>query len=305
MVIVGGPQSGKSTLLRSLIASLALTHTPREVQFFCLDFGGGTLRSAGRPAARVRGGRPARRRGGAPDGRRGHRAAGRAGGAVRRAGHRLDRRATGAAGPTGEFADDPFGDVFLVVDGWGTLRQEYEELEQTITTLAGRGLGFGIHVVLTATRWAEIRINLRDLLGTKLELRLGDPSESEIDRRAAANVPEKHARPRPDPGQAALPRRAPAHRRSTGDRRPGRRHGRPGRSRCAAGWPYQPAPKVRLLPRTLAGGRAAAARRPAGAGHPDRAQRDAAGAGPPGLRRRAAPDASSATPSAARPTCCG
>ncbi|MEK8108401.1 FtsK/SpoIIIE domain-containing protein [Micromonospora sp. M12] len=91
----------------------------------------------------------------------------------------------------GEFPDDPFGDVFLVVDGWNTLRQEYEELEQTITTIANRGLGFGVHVVLTAVRWAEIRINMRDLLGTKLELRLGDASESEIDRRAAANVPEK------------------------------------------------------------------------------------------------------------------
>ncbi len=64
----------------------------------------------------------------------------------------------------GEFADDPFGDVFLVVDGWGTLRQDYEELETAITTLAGRGLGFGVHVVLTAARWAEIRINMRDLL---------------------------------------------------------------------------------------------------------------------------------------------
>ena len=44
VVIVGRPQSGKSTLLRSLLCSLALTHTPREVQFFCLDFGGGALR---------------------------------------------------------------------------------------------------------------------------------------------------------------------------------------------------------------------------------------------------------------------
>ena len=44
VVIVGGPRSGKSTMLRSLLCSLALTHSPREVQFFCLDFGGGTLR---------------------------------------------------------------------------------------------------------------------------------------------------------------------------------------------------------------------------------------------------------------------
>ena len=30
-------------MLRALIGSLALTHTPAEVQFYCLDFGGGAL----------------------------------------------------------------------------------------------------------------------------------------------------------------------------------------------------------------------------------------------------------------------
>ncbi len=45
VVIVGGPRSGKSTLLRTMICSLALTHSPREVQFFCVDFGGGALRA--------------------------------------------------------------------------------------------------------------------------------------------------------------------------------------------------------------------------------------------------------------------
>jgi DNA segregation ATPase FtsK/SpoIIIE, S-DNA-T family len=44
-------------------------------------------------------------------------------------------------------------------------------------------------VVVTATRWAEIRANLKDLLGTRLELRLGDPMDSEIDRKLAALVP--------------------------------------------------------------------------------------------------------------------
>src|SRR5205814_4396360 len=43
LVVVGGPQSGKSNLLRTLISSVALTHTPREAQFYGLDFGGGAL----------------------------------------------------------------------------------------------------------------------------------------------------------------------------------------------------------------------------------------------------------------------
>src|SRR5690606_18321090 len=41
--VAGNPQSGKSTLLRTLITSLAVMHTPQEVQFYCLDFGGGAL----------------------------------------------------------------------------------------------------------------------------------------------------------------------------------------------------------------------------------------------------------------------
>ena len=43
VAVVGGPRSGKSTLLRSIVASMALTTTPLESQFFVLDFGGGTF----------------------------------------------------------------------------------------------------------------------------------------------------------------------------------------------------------------------------------------------------------------------
>ncbi|HEX5594628.1 MAG TPA: type VII secretion protein EccCa [Micromonosporaceae bacterium] len=249
VVIVGAPQSGKSSMLRSLLASLALTHTPREVQFFCLDFGGGALRALdGLPhLSGVAGRRDVE--------------------AVRRTVAELmallDQREARFAElgidsiaayrrrrAAGEFPDDPFGDVFLVIDGWATLRQEYEELEQTITNVAARGLGFGVHVVITAARWAEIRINMRDLLGTRIELRLGDPSESEIDRRAAINVPEK------SPGRgltkdklhflAAVSRLDAQHgvddlAEATADLV----------QRVRAAWPGPAAPKVRLLPRHL------------------------------------------------------
>jgi S-DNA-T family DNA segregation ATPase FtsK/SpoIIIE len=46
-----------------------------------------------------------------------------------------------------------------------------------------------VHVVLSASRWAEIRPSLRDQIGTRIELRLGDPADSEIDRKRAQQVP--------------------------------------------------------------------------------------------------------------------
>ncbi|MGC4804363.1 type VII secretion protein EccCa [Micromonospora sp. DT233] len=249
VVIVGAPLSGKSTMLRSMLASLALSHTPREVQFFCLDFGGGALRSLIRlphmaGVARRRDTEAVRRTVAEVVSIIDEREA-------RFAQHGIDsvasyRRRRAA----GEFADDPFGDVFLVVDGWHILRQEYEELEQTITNLAGQGLGFGVHVVLTAARWAEIRINMRDLLGTKLELRLGDPTESEIDRRAAVNVPPKA------PGRGLTPNKL--HFLAAVSRIDGSNAiddlaeaSTALAEQVAAAWPSAPAPKVRLLPRKL------------------------------------------------------
>jgi S-DNA-T family DNA segregation ATPase FtsK/SpoIIIE len=249
VVIVGGPQSGKSTLLRSMLCSLALTHTSWEVQFFCLDFGGGALRTLeGLPhLSGVAGRRDAE--------------------AVRRTVAEvttlLDERETRFANlgidsiatyrrrrASREIDDDPFGDVFLVIDGWATVRQEYEELEQTITNVAARGLGYGVHVVFTAARWAEIRIGMRDSIGTKLELRLGDPAESDVDRKSAINVPERSpgrgltrdklhflaAVSRVD-GQTTAEGLAEATAALVG--------------RVSAAWPYQTAPKVRLLPRSL------------------------------------------------------
>ena len=189
VAVVGRPASGKSTLLRTIVTGLALTHTPRESQFYCLDFGGGTLTAAARPAARRRDRHPRR----SPTSSRRivaevARLVDRAGAVLPRQRHRLDRdlpRRRRAGGS----ADDGYGDVFLVVDGWGTIRADFDELEGELQVLAQRGLTFGVHLVTSATRWTDFRTGVRDVLGTRLELRLGDPMDSEIDRKLAANVP--------------------------------------------------------------------------------------------------------------------
>ena len=110
--------------------------------------------------------------------------------------HNIDSMASyRRAKRAGAFADlDPYGDVFLVVDGWYTVKQDFEELEGRFMEIAARGLGFGIHLVIAANRWAEMRPWLRDVLGTKLELRLGDPIDSEVNSKVAATVPARPGR---------------------------------------------------------------------------------------------------------------
>jgi S-DNA-T family DNA segregation ATPase FtsK/SpoIIIE len=97
-------------------------------------------------------------------------------------------RANGSA--DNDPADDPYGDVFLVVDGWLTLRKDFDDLEEVIIGIATRGLNYGVHLLVTSARWFDMRSQIRDLFGSRIELRLGDPIDTGIDRVGALRVPE-------------------------------------------------------------------------------------------------------------------
>ncbi len=246
LVAVGAPQSGKSSLLRTLVMSLALAHSPDEVQFYGLDFGGGALSSL-RELPHF-GGIASRR-----DVNEVRRTIAELEGLLHQReqsfvelgidGMATFRRIRAA----GQLPGDRFGDVFLVIDGWATIRSEFEDLEERITILAMRGLSYGIHLLLTAARWPEVRGSLRDAIASRLELRLGDPSDSAIDRRSAANVPQSA------PGRGITPDRyqflaaLPRMDQSNGlDDLPEALTVLI--KQISAAWPGKAAPKVRLLP---------------------------------------------------------
>ena len=185
--MVGGPRSGKSTLLRTILTSASLVTTPAESQFFVLDFGGGAFAPMSTfPHVAGVGTRSE------PDVVR--RIVAEVTGIVDRResyfrAQGIDSIETYRARRRQGRADDGYGDVFLVVDGWSTLRADFDDLELEIQQLAGRGLTFGLHVVAGAARWSDFRAAMRDVFGTRLELRLGDHIDSEIDRKMAALVP--------------------------------------------------------------------------------------------------------------------
>jgi DNA segregation ATPase FtsK/SpoIIIE, S-DNA-T family len=247
VAVVGGPQTGKSTLLRTMICSMSLTHTPEEVQFFCLDFGGGTL-SQLRDLPHV-------------SGVAGRLEADRCSRLVAEVFTVLEERERlfvdqaidsmdtfrrrRRAGE--QLEDRPFGDLFLVVDGWMVVRQEFEVLEEIINAIAARGLGYGIHVIITGNRWMDIRPATKDMLGSRFELKLGDPFDSELDRKSAANVPEA----RPGRGLTrdklhflgGLPRiDGSSNREDLADGTAGLV------AAVGSAWRGEPAPRVRLLP---------------------------------------------------------
>ncbi|WP_131759861.1 type VII secretion protein EccCb [Actinomadura fibrosa] len=258
VAIVGAPGSGKTTLLRTLVASLALSHTPRQVQFYGLDLTGWMLR----PLARLPhvGGVAAGRR----DGQLLRRTVAELTALLERreavfGEHGIDSMAAyRRLRAAGEVPDDGYGDVFLVVTDWRTLRDEFEELAVSVTDIAARGLGHGLHLIATADRWMDFRPNVRDLLGTRLELRLGDPMDSEVDRKQARWVPED----RPGRGitreghhfLAALPRLdPPPNRAPDGEWDEAADEGTAAAlaAAVAAEWNGPAAPEVRVLPTLL------------------------------------------------------
>ncbi|WP_431986077.1 type VII secretion protein EccCa [Streptomyces griseoflavus] len=247
--VIGGPQSGKTTLLRTLVLSLAVTHTPRDVAVYGLDLvGGGLSALAALPHVGGIAGRADRER------------AARTVAEVRAMlaeredlfrEHGIDSvdqlrrlRAEGRLPRLGST------DVVLVVDGFGALRDDFADLDEPVADLLKRGGGYGIHVVAGMLRWNDVRIATQSLFGTRVELRLNDPADSSVDRKLSQTLaPDAPGRVLTDGklfAQAALPRLDGSA--TTGDLGPALDEAA---RTVRATWHGEPAAPVRVLPARL------------------------------------------------------
>lgn len=190
LALVGSPRSGKSILLSTIVASLIVTHSPRDVQIYAIDLGGRTLDQfaeaphVGTVCTNSQ-----------KDGEK-----------IRRLIYQMrkiiedranlfgDQQIDGIAAYRarrleGRLSEQLFGDVFLIIDNFAQLRRDFDQLDAEIIDIVSNGLNYGVHVILATNRWSELPPKLLQNIGTRLELHLHDPIESEFGKAVAAALP--------------------------------------------------------------------------------------------------------------------
>ena len=186
LAICGGPQSGKTTAVRSLVLSCATTHTTADIAFYILDLGGADLAElSSLPHVAGVVGKQNKE-------------------TVDRVFAEVTQLIDDATTSGGIGSPTPTRETFLIIDGFHIIRADFEEHLDTVARIASDGLGAGVHLIITTHRWSELRPAIRDLIGGRIELHLADPLDSLIDRKAQERVPALPGRGLTPDGESML-----------------------------------------------------------------------------------------------------
>ncbi|MEO7982245.1 MAG: FtsK/SpoIIIE domain-containing protein, partial [Sporichthyaceae bacterium] len=197
-LVAGTTGSGKSELLQTLVAGLAVANRPDEMSFVLVDYKGG---AAFKDCARL------------PhtvgtvtdlDGHLTERALLSLGAELRRRETLL--RAAGCKDLDDYLAQAPAGAppmprLVLVVDEFATLAEELPDFVGGLVGIAQRGRSLGVHLVLATQRpGGVVSADIRANTSLRVALRVTDPAESSdvVDVRDAADISRGH------PGRAVL-----------------------------------------------------------------------------------------------------
>ena len=188
--VIGMQGAGRTTALATMITGAALMYTPERIQFYVLALGGPQLNdveglphvgSLARAAESERVGRTIAEMTTLIDERE-------------RAFSELkltvedfrERKFGGRAGPV---PDDPFGDVFLVIDGWAQFSQGgFDRYVGDVEAILRRGPAYGVHTIVSASGWiaGKLTSGMTPEFGANVELRLSENDDLHRNNRDVA-----------------------------------------------------------------------------------------------------------------------
>lgn len=176
-IVPGRKGSGRTTVLTTMIVSAALTYSPRRVQFVVLGFSGADLNDVRKLPHVVSFARGSQRD--------------RVVGSIREMKTLITARENaflegdfkledfrearfGEAGGPDLLPSDPFGDVFLVIDGWNSFRESYEDLLVDVENILSRGASHGVHMLISTDGYipAKLTTTMTTAFGVNVELKL-------------------------------------------------------------------------------------------------------------------------------------
>ncbi|MBV7294689.1 type VII secretion protein EccCa [Corynebacterium sp. TAE3-ERU12] len=194
VAVVGAPRSGKTTTLRTLMLAMARTTSADALEMHIVDYGAGglaDLQALPHVSSVAHRGDTDRitRTIAAIDAR-----------IAQRESHNRQNGWHSAAAARAAGVSD----IVLVIDNFPALRTDHQDLADRVQRIIADGLAVGIHIAVSAHRWTELRPAIRDLLGTRLELRQAEAIDSIYDRKRARAVPQSPGRGLAEGGLAML-----------------------------------------------------------------------------------------------------
>lgn len=184
--VYGMPGSGKTTFVQTMLFSLALDHSPDEVNMYVLDFGHMFRDFANLPhmGAIIRDDEPDR---------------------VKRLFRFLNREMIRRREKIVESgaktflsykksASEPIAAIVVVIDGYLNLKSMFEEEHNQFEQLLRAGGSFGIHFIVTANQITDMFDRIRNNFALGVALELADPSDYYFAvgrlRKPPVNLPE-------------------------------------------------------------------------------------------------------------------
>jgi S-DNA-T family DNA segregation ATPase FtsK/SpoIIIE len=178
--VIGVGDAGKTVAVTTMIAGAALMYTPQRIQFYVISFSGADINEVealphvgsfarGNETERVT--RTLAELETLIEDREL---------SFRELGIGMEQlRERKFGGQPGPVPDDPYGDVFLVLDGWANFVAAYDDqglstpVDRLVRIMA-KGPNYGVHVIVSAHGWisGKLRSGMRELMTSNVELRL-------------------------------------------------------------------------------------------------------------------------------------